>query len=167
MTAEYRGSRPEARAAFRLVRGPDPLETLPRSIRRPALFRAGRWVACPLPESGRPGVTRLEVVLWLPVASTGDDERPDAAASGPPSGLPTWDEVAVALGRPLEPGPLTVPRSALEALTPGLLAGARVECDRATVVGDIYPSRGFEGHGSTMARAARLDGGLLVALSTT
>ena len=67
-----------------LVRGPDPLETLPRSIRRPPLFKLGRWVACPLSESAKPGATRLEVILWLPVGDGGD--------------RPGWDDVAVALG---------------------------------------------------------------------
>lgn len=138
-----------------LVRGPDPLETLPRSIRRPSLFRSGRWVACPLPESAKPGVTRLEVVMWLPVGDVDGDE------------LPTWGAVAAALGAPQPVGPLTVPLRALEALTPALLSVARVEAQRATVLGDVYPSRGFHGHGSTLARAVRVDGGLLVGLATT
>lgn len=137
-----------------LVRGPDPLETLPRSIRRPALFRTGRWVASPLPESAQPGVTRLEVVMWLPVADLAGE-------------LPSWVEVTAMLGPPQPPGPLTVPLPALEVLVPELLPIARVEGRRATVLGDVYPSRGFEGHGSTMARVVRVDGGLLVALSTT
>jgi hypothetical protein len=144
----------ESRGALMLVRGPDPLETLPRSIRRPSLFRSGRWVACPLPESAKPDVTRLEVVMWLPVA---DDDGE----------LPSWDEVAAALGAPQPAGPLTVPLRALEALTPALVPVARVEAQRATVLGAVYPSRGFHGHGSTLARAVRVDGGLLVALATT
>jgi hypothetical protein len=136
-----------------LVRGPDPLETLPRSIRRPRLFRAGRWVACPLPECAKADVTRLEVVMLLAV---GDDEP----------GAPSWQEVCDTLGPPQPTGPLTVPLQALEALAPALVAAARVDERRATVIGAVYPSRGFEGHGSTMARAVRVDGGLLVGLST-
>lgn len=136
-----------------LVRGPDPLETLPRSIRRPPLFKLGRWVACPLAESAKPGSTRLEVILWLPVGDGGD--------------RPGWDDVAVALGRPLPTGPLTLPAEALDALAPGQPAEARADGDRVTVQGEVYPARSFEGHGSMMARAVRLTGGLLVSLSTT
>ena len=142
-------------AAVMLVRGPDPLETLPRSIRRPSLFRLGRWVASPLSERGaKPGMTRLEVAIWLPVAEQ-------------PGDLPTWADVAGALGQPQALGPLTLPLDALEALAPEHLAETTPEGDRVTVTGPIYSSRAFEGHGSTMARAVRLDGGLLVTLSTT
>lgn len=143
-----------------LVRGPDPLETLPRSIRRPPVFKVGRWVASPLPERGdKPEAKRLEIVIWIPV---GDE----------PGELPTWDEVAVALGRSSSVGPLTVRLDALAAVAPpevvaaGDPAGA-VEEGRVTLRGEVYPSRAFEGHGSTMARAIRLEGGLLVWLSTT
>ena len=138
-----------------LVRGPDPLETLPRSIRKPPLFKVGRWVACPLLERGaKPGATRLEVVLWLPVAEK----------AGP---LPTWDEVGVALGRPRAVGPLTLPAVAWRALAPDHLEVSPTGSERVTMTGKVYPTRGFEGHGSTMARAVRLKGGLLVTLSTT
>ncbi len=138
-----------------LVRGPDPLETLPRSIRKPALFKVGRWVACPLSERGaKPDVTRLEVVLWLPVA-----EKAGA--------LPTWDDVAAALGRPQSVGPMTLPAIALRALVPQHLDASPAASERVTMTGKVYPTRGFEGHGSTMARAVRLPGGLLVSLSTT
>ena len=138
-----------------LVRGPDPLETLPRSIRRPPLFKIGRWVASRLREGGdKPGATRLEVVMWLPVDDHGGE-------------LPTWAQVASALGRPQALGPLTIPRAALQALAPEVVAGASLETERVTVTGDVYPTRGFEGHGSTMARSVRLAGGLLVTLSTT
>lgn len=140
--------------AVMLVRGPDPLETLPRSIRRPSLFRAGRWVACPLPESARTGVTRLEVVMWLPVGDA-------------PGHLPTWRDVASALGAAQPAGPLTVPLPALEVLLPALLPEAQVHDRRATVVGTVYPSRAFHGHGSTLARAVRAGDGLLVSLATT
>ncbi|HVV84128.1 MAG TPA: hypothetical protein VHE35_13730 [Kofleriaceae bacterium] len=137
-----------------LVRGPDPLETLPRSIRRPRLFKVGRWAACPLSERGaRPGKTRLEVVMWLPVGDSDD-------------GLPTWKDVAAVLGPPLPAGPLTLPRAALEVVAPDVTA-VPVDDERVTITGDVYPSRGFEGHGSTMARSVRLNGGLLVTLSTT
>ncbi len=138
-----------------LVRGPDPLETLPRSIRKPPLFKVGRWVACPLSERGaKPGVTRLEVVIWLPVA-----EKAGL--------LPNWDDVGVALGRPQEVGPLTLPAVAWHALAPEHLAVSPTGAERVTMTGKVYPTRGFEGHGSTMARAVRLKGGLLVTLSTT
>lgn len=137
-----------------LVRGPDPLETLPRSIRRPRLFKAGRWVAYPLPGRGaKPGATRLEVVLWLPVG-----EEP---------GELTWDEVGAALGRAVEEGPLTLSREALLAVAPQHVADLPPAGERVTVTGDVYPARGFEGHGSTMARAVKLPGGLLVTLHTT
>lgn len=137
-----------------LVRGPDPLETLPRSIRRPALFKVGRWVACPLAERGaKPHVTRLEVVLWLPVAEQAGV-------------LPSWDEVSSALGRPQDVGPLTVPAIAVHALVPQHVAAGATGA-RITMTGRVYPTRGFEGHGSTMARAVRLPDGLLVALATT
>jgi hypothetical protein len=144
-----------------LVRGPDPLETLPRSIRRPPLFKVGRWVASPLPEAAvLPGSVRLEVALWLPVAdgpARGDDER-----------TPTWDQVAIAVGRSASMGPLTLRWDALEALAPELTRQpATRRDDRVTMHGPIYPSRGFEGHGSTMARAVRMPGGLLVTLATT
>lgn len=138
-----------------LVRGPDPLETLPRSIRKPPLFKVGRWVACPLSERGaRPDVTRLEVVLWLPVA-----EKPGT--------LPTWDDVTAALGPPQSVGPLTLPTVALRALAPEHLDASPTGAERVTMTGTIYPTRGFEGHGSMMARSVRLPGGLLVTLSTT
>lgn len=139
-----------------LVRGPDPLETLPRSIRRPSLFRVGRWAASPLSDAGdKLGATRLEVLIWLPIG----DEAGE---------LPTWDEVAAALGRSSSIGPMTVRVDALSAVAPDELA-ARVapDGDRVTLRGQVYPSRAFEGHGSTMARAIRLTGGLLVTLSTT
>jgi hypothetical protein len=139
-----------------LVRGPDPIETLPRSIRRPALFKVGRWVASPLPERGdKPEAKRLEVVMWLPVDDD-DDE------------LPSWDDVTATLGRSSSIGPLTVPVEALAAVAPDeVAAGATPEGDRVTLRGEVFPSRAFEGHGSTMARAIRLPGGLLVWLTTT
>ena len=136
-----------------LVRGPDPIETLPLSIRRPSLFKSGRWVAVPLADQGSGVVTRLEVAMWLPV---GEDGGPD------------WDDVTSALGRSHSVGPLTLPRVALDALLPELDAPVTPQArDRVTVSGPVYPSRAFEGAGSTMARAVRLTGGLMVTLSTT
>lgn len=136
-----------------LVRGPDPLETLPRSIRRPTIFRSGRWVAVPLADQGDSSVTRLEVAMWLPVGEPGE---------------PSWDEVTAALGRSQSIGPLSLPRISLDALLPARDESSRApQPGRVTVSGPIYPSRAFEGAGSMMARAVRLDGGLMVTLSTT
>jgi len=136
-----------------LVRGPDPIETLPRSIRRPGIFRSGRWVAVPLADQGAGVVTRLEVAMWLPVGAPG---------------APSWDDVTGALGRAHSIGPLTLPQVALDALLPAHDESITPqEGGRVTLSGPIYPSRAFEGAGSTMARAVRLGGGLMVTLSTT
>ncbi len=121
----------------------------------------GRWAAVRIE---RPGAldfepANLEIVMWFPIRD-GADGR-DGGGDGP-----SWATVADEVGPEEAVGDVPINREALAALLPGRQGDARWDAFSVRVTGPRYRATPFEGGGFTCGRAVRVEGGLLVAIST-
>ncbi|HVK77183.1 MAG TPA: hypothetical protein VM734_27945 [Kofleriaceae bacterium] len=134
-----------------LVRGPTDLSELRCKLPVPERL-AGRWAAVRLEQPGVFDFVRatIEVVAWIPV----DDREL------------TWKDVADVLGAEQQPTTVTMACDAVSALVPDQFDEMQVDGAHVEVRGPGYPAGAFEGQGFGAGRAVRIEGGLLVAVTT-
>ena len=130
-----------------LVRGSSDLSTLRDRIAIPASLH-GRWAAARQIPRAVAGYDRspIELAIWVPVTD--------------------WSALAGVVG---PEGPLTTIALHIDAardVAPDVLIGLLVEGFHVRVTGPAYPADVFEGGGFTRGRAVRVDGGLLVGLTS-
>ena len=130
-----------------LVRGCSDLAALRERIAIPASLH-GRWAAARQAPRTVAGFERspVELVLWVPVTD--------------------WSAIAEVVG---PEGPLATVALHIDAareVAAEQLAGLLVEGFHVRVTGASYPARVFEGGGFSHGRAVRVEGGLLVGLTS-
>ena len=126
------------------------IPTLPPSL-------DGSWSAVRVERAGSYdfGPANMEIVMWFPVRDEG------VAGDGP-----TWATVEAEVGPVGEAGEAAVNQEALAALLPGRFERPAWGAINVRVAGPLYPASCFEGGGFGAGRAVRIDGGLLVAITT-
>jgi hypothetical protein len=130
-----------------LVRGSSDLSALRDRIAIPPSLD-GKWAAGRhLPRSVA-GFERspIELVIWVPVTD--------------------WDALSVAVGDEGPPATIALHVEAAREVASEQIAGLLVEGFHVRVTGPAYPARVFEGGGFSHGRAVRVDGGLLVGLTS-
>jgi hypothetical protein len=88
----------------------------------------------------------MELVLWVPVSD--------------------WSALAEAVGDEGPPITIALHVDAAREVASEQIAGLLVEGFHVRVTGPAYPARVFEGGGFSHGRAVRVDGGLLVGLTS-
>lgn len=101
------------------------------------------------------GPANMEIVMWFPI------REPGAAGQGP-----SWDTVEAEVGPAGEVGEVAINEEAVAALLPGRFERPPWGATSVRVAGPLYPAGCFEGGGFGGGRAVRIDGGLLVAITT-
>jgi hypothetical protein len=136
-----------------LVRGSSDLSALRERIPIPAGL-CGRWAAARRNVFAVAGFAPvpMELVLWIPV---GDDSE-----------WPDWDALGDVIGHAGPPSTITVHVDAARAVLGERIGGLVIEGMDVRVTGPRYPATAFEGGGFTQGRAARIDGGLVVGLTS-
>ena len=130
-----------------LVRGSSDLSALRERIPIPAAL-TGRWAAARRTVFAVAGFAPvpMELVLWIPV--------------------PCWAALASLLGEEGPPVTIAVHVDAARVVLGPRVADLVVEGSDVRVTGPRYPAAAFEGGGFTNGRAARIDGGLVVGLTS-
>ncbi|KAB2897113.1 MAG: hypothetical protein F9K40_13400 [Kofleriaceae bacterium] len=130
-----------------LVRGCSDLSALRERIAIPPSLH-GRWAAGRHTPRGVVGFERspIELVLWVPV----DD----------------WSSVASTVGPEGPDTTIALHVYAAREVAAAQIAGRLVEGYHVRVTGPSYPADVFEGGGFSHGRAVRVDGGLLVGLTS-
>jgi hypothetical protein len=140
-----------------LVRGNSDLSALRERIPIPEGLR-GRWAA------GRRRVRAvagfepvpIELVIWIPVPE--EDAGAVAASS--------WAVIGDVLGGEGPPATIALHADAAREVAPVQVSRGLVEGFHVRVTGPRYPARLFEGGGFAEGRAVRVEGGLLVGLTS-
>ncbi len=130
-----------------LVRGCSDLSTLRERIAIPPSLQ-GRWAAGRQTPRGVVGFDRspVELVIWVPVAD--------------------WSDIASILGPEGPATTIALHVYAAREVAAEQIAGLLVEGFHVRVTGPSYPASVFEGGGFSQGRAVRVDGGLLVGLTS-
>lgn len=136
-----------------LVRGSSDLSALRERIPIPPTL-AGRWAAARRAIHAVAGFAPvpMELVLWIPVGEGGY--------------LACWTELARVIGDEGPETTIALNVDAARAVLGPRINGLRVEGMEVRVTGPRYPALAFEGGGFTQGRAARIDGGLVVGLTS-
>lgn len=131
-----------------LVRGSSDLSALRERIPIPAAL-TGRWAAARRTVFAVAGFAPvpMELVLWIPCEEG-------------------WSSLAALLGAEGPPTTIAVHVDAARAVLGSRVADLVVEGMDVRVTGPRYPAIKFEGGGFTNGRAARIDGGLVVGLTS-
>lgn len=131
-----------------LVRGSSDLSALRERIPIPPSL-CGRWAAARRTVFAVAGFAPvpMELVLWIPVAES-------------------WSTLAEVLGAEGPPTTIAVHVDAARAVLGPRAGHLLVEGMDMRVTGPHYPATKFEGGGFTQGRAARIDGGLVVGLTS-
>ena len=137
-----------------LVRGSSDLSALRQRIPIPMTL-AGRWAAARRAVHAVAGFAPvpMELVLWIPVGECGT--------------LASWTSLASVIGDEGPPMTITLQVEAARAVLGPRVLGHLIEGMYLRVTGPRYPAAVFEGGGFTDGRAIRIDGGLLVGLTST
>ncbi len=130
-----------------LVRPSSDLSTLRERIPIPSQLQ-GRWAAARRAARAVVGFepSPIELVLWIPVAD--------------------WASLAAAIGDEGPAATVALHVDAARSVAGEVVAGLYVEGFHVRVTGPAYPAEVFEGGGFTDGRAVRVDGGLLVGLTS-
>lgn len=88
----------------------------------------------------------IEIVIWVPTSD--------------------WPALAAIVGSEGAPATIALHIDAAREVAPDALAGLLVEGFHVRVTGPSYPAGVFEGGGFSHGRAVRVDGGLLVGLTS-
>lgn len=136
-----------------LIRGSSDLSALRERIALPPGL-SGRWAAARRTVFAVAGFAPapMELVLWIPVGE----------------GMPwtDWRAVADVIGAEGPPATIAIHVDAARAVLGTRLGGLRVEGMDVRVTGPRYPATAFEGGGFVLGRAARIEGGLVVGLTS-
>lgn len=130
-----------------LVRGSSDLSALRERIAIPA-FLQGRWAAARHTPRSVTGFERspIELVIWVPVTD--------------------WATIADVVGPEGPSATIALHVDAAREIVADQLSGLLVEGYHVRVTGPSYPAVVFEGGGFSQGRAVRVDGGLLVGLTS-
>jgi hypothetical protein len=137
-----------------LVRGASDLSALRERIPLPPMLN-GRWAAARRTVFAVAGFAPvpMELVLWIPV---GD---------GAP--FTDWRVIGELLGAEGPATTIAVHVDAARAVLGARLGGLLIDGMDVHVTGPRYPATAFEGGGFTQGRAARIEGGLIVGLTSS
>jgi hypothetical protein len=138
-----------------LIRGSSDLTALRERIPLLPPNLCGRWAAARRAVFAVAGFapSPMELVLWIPV---GDGEP-----------WTDWRALAEVVGAEGPPSTIAVHVDAARAVLGTRITGLFVEGMDVRITGPTYPATVFEGGGFTHGRAARIDGGLVVGLTST